>query len=108
MVKELGSVPVGTGTPQVSLNRGVIQGALTGWSAINTFRITPSIKSHLDLPMGVRSFFIAVRKRIYDKLPEKRGKRSTGIAASKSAPLAITKRTAATCASTRAIARRFR
>ena len=73
VVQELGLVPVGMGTPQVAgaLNRGVIQGTLTGWSALNTFRITPLIKTHLDLPLGVRSFFIAVRKVAYDKLPAK-------------------------------------
>lgn len=73
VVKKLGLVPVGMGTPQVaeSLNRGVIQGTLTGWSAINTFRITPLIKTHLDLPMGVRAFFIGIRKEAYAKLPSK-------------------------------------
>lgn len=73
VVKQLGLVPVGMGTPQVaeSLNRGVIQGTLTGWSAINTFRITPLIKTHLDLPMGVRTFFIGMRKSVYEKLPRK-------------------------------------
>lgn len=71
VVKTLGLVPVGMGTPQVaeSLNRGVIQGTLTGWSAINIFRITPLITSHVDLPLGVRSFFIAMRKEVYEKLP---------------------------------------
>ena len=73
VVKELGLVPVGMGTPQVAgaLNRGVIQGTLTGWSAINIFRITPLIKTHLDLPLGVRSFFIAIRNVAYNKLPAK-------------------------------------
>ena len=73
VVQTLGLVPVALGTPQVpeSLNRGVIQGTLTGWSAINIFRITPLIKTHVDLPMGVRSFFVAIRKEAYDKLPRK-------------------------------------
>ncbi len=71
VLKELGLVPVGMGARQIaeSLNRGVIQGALMGWSAINIFRITPLIKSHVDLPLGTRSFFIAIHNRIYDKLP---------------------------------------
>ncbi len=71
VLKELGLVPVGMGARQIaeSLNRGVIQGALMGWSAINIFRITPLIKSHVDLPMGTRSFFIAIHNRVYDKLP---------------------------------------
>ncbi len=73
VLKLLGIVPVGMGTPQVaeSLNRGVIQGTLTGWSALNMFRITPLIKTHVDLPMGSRSFFVAIHSRVYDRLPRK-------------------------------------
>ncbi len=73
VLKELGLTPVGMGAPQIaeSLNRGVIQGALMGWSAIGIFRITPLIKSQIDLPLGVRSFFVAIRKPVYDKLPRK-------------------------------------
>ena len=50
-------------------NRGVIHGALMGWSAIGIFRVTPLLKSHVDLPMGTRSFFVGIHKRVYDKLP---------------------------------------
>ncbi len=73
VLKQLGLVPVGMGARQIaeSLNRGVIQGALMGWSAINIFRITPLLKSHVDLPMGTRAFFIAIHNRVYDKLPRK-------------------------------------
>jgi TRAP-type C4-dicarboxylate transport system substrate-binding protein len=73
VLKEFGLVPVGMGAPQIaeSLNRGVIQGTLMGWSAINTFRITPLTKSHVNLPLGVRSFFVALRKDVYDGLPAK-------------------------------------
>jgi TRAP-type C4-dicarboxylate transport system substrate-binding protein len=71
VVKELGLVPVGMGARQVaeSINRGVIQGTLMGWSAIGIFRITPLLKSHVDLPMGSRGFFVGIHKRVYDKLP---------------------------------------
>ena len=71
VLKQLGLVPVGMGARQVaeSLNRGVIQGALMGWSALSIFRVTPLLKSHVDLPMGTRSFFVGIHKRVYDKLP---------------------------------------
>jgi TRAP-type C4-dicarboxylate transport system substrate-binding protein len=73
VVQVLDLVPVALGTPQVpeSLNRGVIQGALVGWSAINQFRITPLVKTHIDVPLGVRSFFQGINKTVFDKLPEK-------------------------------------
>jgi TRAP-type C4-dicarboxylate transport system substrate-binding protein len=71
VLRKLGLVPVGMGTPQVaeSLNRGVIQGTLIGWSALGIFRITPLIKTHVDLPLGTRSFFIAIHNRAYNPLP---------------------------------------
>ena len=73
VVRILGATPVGMSITQVaqSLNRGVIQGTLTGWSALGTFRITPLLKSHVDLPMGVRSFFLGIRKDVYNKVSRK-------------------------------------
>ena len=75
VVKKVGGTPVGMSIRQVaeSLNRGVIQGTLTGWSALNTFRITPLIKTHIDLPLGVRSFVLGMRKDLYNKI-SRRGK----------------------------------
>lgn len=88
VVKALGGTPVGMSITQVaeSINRGVIQGTLTGWSALNTFRITPLIKTHIDLPLGVRSFVIALRKPVYNKLPRQGKealKRNSGLRLSK-------------------------
>ena len=73
VVRKLGGTPVGMSIRQVaeSLNRGVIQGALSGWSALGTFRITPLIKAHVDLPLGVRTFFIGIRKDVYKQLSGK-------------------------------------
>jgi TRAP-type transport system periplasmic protein len=73
VVKSLGGTPVGMSIRQVaeSLNRGVIQGTLTGWSALNTFRITPLIKTHIDLPLGVRSFVLGMRKDLFNKISRK-------------------------------------
>ncbi len=73
VIMAMGAAPVGMRISQVaeSLNRGVIQGTLTGWSAINTFRITRLIKTHVDLPFGVRSFFLGINKQVFDGLPDK-------------------------------------
>ena len=73
VVKKLGGTPVGMSIRQVaeSLNRGVIQGALAGWSALGTFRITPLIKTHIDIPLGVRTFILAMRKDVYNQLGSK-------------------------------------
>ena len=69
--KFFGGSPVSMSITQVaeSLNRGVIQGTLTGWSALKSFRITPLIKTSVDLPLGSRSFFLGISKKKYDGLP---------------------------------------
>lgn len=73
MIKALGGVPVGMSITQVaeSLNRGVIQGTLNGWNANTTFRFDPLLKSDYDEPLGVRSFFMGITKKAYNKLPAK-------------------------------------
>jgi TRAP-type C4-dicarboxylate transport system substrate-binding protein len=71
VIKLMGAVPVGMGIPQVaeSLNRGVIDGAMTSWGALGLFKITPLIKTHVDLPLGVRAFFLGITKKKFDELP---------------------------------------
>ena len=71
IVKAMGAVPVGLGIPTTAdaLNRGVVDGTFNGWAANQSFRITPLIKTHIDVPFGVRSFFIAINREVYDKLP---------------------------------------
>lgn len=73
VIKLMGGVPVSMSITQVaeSLNRGVIQGTLNGWSALRSFRITPLVTTHVDLPFGVRSFFLGITKSKYDGLPAK-------------------------------------
>jgi TRAP-type C4-dicarboxylate transport system substrate-binding protein len=71
IIKALGGVPVGMGMPQVAeaLNRGVVQGNLSGWAANRTFRLTPLIKSHFEEPYGVQTYLIIITKKAYDSLP---------------------------------------
>jgi TRAP-type C4-dicarboxylate transport system substrate-binding protein len=72
VIQAIGAVPVAMSINVVSesLNRGVIDGTMNGWSALNTFKITPLIKTHIDAGFGVRSFFIAVGRKAFDALPE--------------------------------------
>jgi TRAP-type transport system periplasmic protein len=73
VVRAVGAIPVGMSATQVaeSLNRGVIQGALSGWAPAKTFRYIPLIKTHWEEPLGVRGFFLGINKKAYDRLPEK-------------------------------------
>lgn len=70
LVKSFGAVPVGTPMPTTaeSLNRGVIEGSLNGWGALRSFRVVPLIKSHIKIPLGVRSFLLVISKSKYDSL----------------------------------------
>lgn len=70
-IRIFGGAPVSMGMGQVTgaLNRGVIKGLLSGYSAVRTFRVGPLIKTHVDLPLGVRSFLLLMMKEKYDKLP---------------------------------------
>ncbi|MDP6173162.1 MAG: TRAP transporter substrate-binding protein DctP, partial [Rhodospirillales bacterium] len=72
-IKVMGGVPVGMSITQVaqSLHRGVIQGTFNGWSALQSFKITPLITTHVDMPFGVRGFFFAVNKKVFDGLSGK-------------------------------------
>jgi len=88
VIKLMGGVPVGMGIPQVaeSLNRGVIDGALTSWGALGLFRIAPLIKTHVDLPLGVRAFFLGIARKKFDELPGQAQdaiKRNSGLALSR-------------------------
>lgn len=71
VIRLLGASPVSMGIPAVaeSLNRGVITGLLSGWSALRPFRLEPLIKSHVNVPSGVRSFIVGFSKSKYDGLP---------------------------------------
>lgn len=71
VVKLIGAAPVGMPITQVgiSLSSGVVQGAMTGWAPLDFFGITPSIKTHLDLPYGVTILMLSVSRKVYDGLP---------------------------------------
>jgi TRAP-type C4-dicarboxylate transport system substrate-binding protein len=71
IVSALGAAPVGMNVADMaeSLARGVYDGTLNGWSANHLFRVTPVLKSHFDVSLGVRQFVFAMNRAVYDKLP---------------------------------------
>lgn len=73
IIKTLGASPVGMSITQVaeSLNRGVIDGALAGWTALRAFRIFPLIKAHYEEPYGIRGFFLGLRKDVFEGMSER-------------------------------------
>lgn len=73
IIKAMGGVAVGMGMSQVAeaLNRGVIQGTLSGWNANRVFKLTSLLKTHLEEPFGAQTYFFIITKKAYDKLPAK-------------------------------------
>ena len=71
IVQVLGAAPVGMNIMDAAeaLSRGIYDGTFNGWSADRSYRMTPLLKAHVDLPMGVRQFIVAIDKAAYDKLP---------------------------------------
>jgi TRAP-type C4-dicarboxylate transport system substrate-binding protein len=73
IVRALGAAPVGMGVTDIaeSLSRGVYDGTLNGWSANHLYRVTPVLKSHFDLSLGVRQMVLVMNRKVYDGLPAK-------------------------------------
>ncbi len=71
IVTALGAAPVGMGVTDMaeSLSRGVYDGTLNGWSANHLYRVTPVLKSHFDLSLGVRQMLLVMNRSVYEKLP---------------------------------------
>lgn len=72
IIKAMGAVPVGMSINQVAeaVSRGVIDGTLSGWDAIHSFRIEPLIVTSVDMPFGTRSFMLVLNRKVYDRLPQ--------------------------------------
>lgn len=71
IVTALGAAPVGMNVSDMAdaLARGIYDGSLNGWSANHLFRVTPVLKSHFDVSLGVRQFVFAMNRAAYDNLP---------------------------------------
>lgn len=72
-VEALGSVPVGgiTGpTAAESLNRGLIDGTLSQWGAIKTFRIGEVATHYLMAPLGATPLIVVMNLDKYNSLPD--------------------------------------
>ncbi|OGA12716.1 MAG: hypothetical protein A3G25_20015 [Betaproteobacteria bacterium RIFCSPLOWO2_12_FULL_63_13] len=72
VIKAMGAVPVGMSINQVAegVSRGVVDGTLSGWEAIRSFRIEPLIVSSVDMNFGTRSLMLVLNRKVYDRLPQ--------------------------------------
>ncbi len=72
VIKSLGAVPIGGITgPQLaeSLSRGVVDGTMNEWNALQTFRVLDVAKNQIVLPLGSTSLMVIMNKAKYAGLP---------------------------------------
>lgn len=71
IVEAMGAVPVQIGAPQTAeaLAKGVLDGTLSEWGFIGTFKIDEVIYHHMALPLGATAVMVPMMKAKYDALP---------------------------------------
>jgi TRAP-type C4-dicarboxylate transport system substrate-binding protein len=72
LVNALGAVPVGGitgGQLAESLSRGLVDGTLNEWNALQTFRVLEVTKNHIIAPLGSTSLMVVMNKKKYESLP---------------------------------------
>ncbi|GLQ05918.1 TRAP transporter substrate-binding protein [Sneathiella chinensis] len=72
LLTELGAEPVGMPAPEIYANvqRGVIDGYMLPWSAVNSFRAYEVSKQHTDFGFYSLAFVTTMNKAKYDSLPD--------------------------------------
>jgi len=71
LVKACGATPVAMPITKVaeSISRGVVEGTISDWNAMQTFRINDVAHYHCLVPMGCNSLMLAMTKKKYENLP---------------------------------------
>jgi TRAP-type C4-dicarboxylate transport system substrate-binding protein len=71
MLEELGASPVGMPPTQVyeNLEKGVIDGTVFPWEAVNGFKLYEPLNYHLDAKAYTTSFYFVMNERKYNSLP---------------------------------------
>ena len=72
MLKQLGATPVGLPPTQVyeNLQKGVIDGNVFPYEAVNSFKLYEVLGYHLDAKAYTTSFYFAMNEKKYKSLPE--------------------------------------
>lgn len=74
IIRALGAAPIGTVSVRdvaESISRGVVDGTLKDWIAVNSFRISQSAFHHVEIPLGSATILIAMNAEKYKSLPPK-------------------------------------
>jgi TRAP-type C4-dicarboxylate transport system substrate-binding protein len=73
MVSEIGGTPVTASTTEIyeTMNRGLAQICVMGWTGVQTFKLDEVTKFHLEAPLGASPGYMLMNKETYAKLPAK-------------------------------------
>lgn len=69
---KLGVVPVSMAVPDIysALEKGILDGAFIGYSAMNVFKIREVTKYSMEFNLTYSSFAYAINRSVYEKFPE--------------------------------------
>ena len=72
-LKAVGAVPVGMATTEVTeaISRGTLDGTMTNWVGLVTFRTHNVVRHHFTGPLGTITFIIPINKKSWDGLSAK-------------------------------------
>lgn len=70
-ITNLGANPVGCPINELysNLEKGEMDGCITDWHAISSFKLDETISYYLDENLGVSTYFLMMNKGVYDSLP---------------------------------------
>jgi TRAP-type C4-dicarboxylate transport system substrate-binding protein len=73
MVSEIGGTPITASTTEIyeTMNRGLAQICVMGWTGVQTFKLFEVTKFHLEAPLGASPGYMLMNKESYARLPEK-------------------------------------
>ncbi len=72
LLEELNATPVGMPPGQMyeNLQKGTLDGATIGWNGVAAFKLFEVVNNHLNASIYTVSFFFAMNKRTYERLPD--------------------------------------
>lgn len=73
VVEALGATPVSILINETyqSLNRGVVDGTMSPWTAVQPFRLQEVATHYFDVPLGALAGFVFMNKKKFESLPDK-------------------------------------
>lgn len=71
-IKNLGATPASCAITELytNLEKGTMDGAITDWHGVYSFKLDETLSYYLDENIGVSTYFLLMNKDVYESLPE--------------------------------------